>query len=141
MALSETFVFENTLIIDDSRMDCFIAEKILGSTGLSRHTHSFLSGMDAFSFLKNQPALNPELIILDIYMPLFAGIDFLEMYKELPIGQRTAKIVVMTSSLNETDLQHYRDHPSVSGVISKPLTTSLLVMNAALFAKDPAPAL
>jgi CheY-like chemotaxis protein len=64
------------IYIDDNKLDCFIAEKVIQNTGLSESTTKFLEPLKAFEFIKTTPL--PELpckniILVDIQMPLMNG--------------------------------------------------------------------
>jgi len=64
----------------------------------------------------------PQLILLDMNMPVMNGLAFLEAYAQLPQAQQTATIIVMlTTSLHERDLAQARQLP-IAGFLNKPLT-------------------
>jgi CheY-like chemotaxis protein len=64
----------------------------------------------------------PQLILLDMNMPVMNGREFLEAYVQLPKAQRQSIVVVMlTSSLHKQDQQLARQLP-IADFLSKPLT-------------------
>ena len=76
---------------------------------------------------------NPDLILLDIYMPKLDGFDFLNAYSKTAGSLRKHPILmVITSTIRKTDIQKMEGHPLVSGVLKKPLEVDHLktILNA-----------
>lgn len=79
----------------------------------------------------------PDVILLDLEMPLMNGLRFLESFRKLDnkITQRIA-IVLLTSSVSEKD-KHYAMSLGVSRFLSKPLTRENLdIVVRDLFGND-----
>jgi CheY-like chemotaxis protein len=118
----------NFIVIDDSKLDCFIAEKIIRNTGKSDGVKSFTQATEALEFIKNNAAGNIKTIILvDIQMPVMNGFEFVAAFEQLSteITDRYT-IYVLSSSINENDLNRIRHHPSVKHFLNKPLTSNTL---------------
>ena len=68
------------LILDDNKLDCFIAEKVIANTHRSVSIHVFNFGHEALNFLKTTE-LDPNyrvVLVVDIYMPVINGFEFEE---------------------------------------------------------------
>jgi CheY-like chemotaxis protein len=113
------------LLVDDDTINNFINEKLLKKLDLSHKISVTLNGEEALTFLKNvcqDPATCPELILLDINMPVMDGFEFLERYKNLSFPNKGSVIIVMlTTSTNPNDTEKL-NQAGISGYINKPLT-------------------
>ena len=118
------------IVIDDNKLDCFIAEKIILNTGLSDDIRSFIDAQKALDFIStNQLVAESErcIIIVDIQMPLMNGFEFVEAFEQLPQSiQDNYYIYVLSSTINENDLNRVRNYRSVKHLLDKPLTSKKL---------------
>ena len=118
------------IVIDDNKLDCFIAEKIISNTGLSENIKSFTDAQKALDFVKINDLrgeVNKCIIIVDIQMPLMNGFEFVEAFEQLPYEvQGKYDIYVLSSTINENDLNRVRNYRTVKHLIDKPLTSKKL---------------
>ena len=121
----------NFIVIDDSKLDCFIAEKIIKNTGKSETIKSFLQATEALEYIANSPA-DPHaqtVILVDIQMPVMNGFEFVEAFEKLS-NSITANYVIyiISSSINENDLNKVHSFSSVKQFLNKPLTSNNLAI-------------
>lgn len=117
------------IVIDDNKLDCFIAEKIIRNTGLSDSVATFSDARQALEFVISNTQLNQHnnIIIVDIQMPLMNGFEFVEAFEILPQElQKQFAIFMLTSSINENDLNRVKNYGSVKHLLNKPLTSDKL---------------
>ncbi len=120
----------NFIVIDDSKLDCFIAEKIIRNTGRSENIRSYLDGAEALEYIKNTPISGDKtktVLIVDIQMPVMNGFEFVEAFEKFPQELQDNYIIfVLSSSIYENDLNRVRNYPSVKHFLNKPLTSNTL---------------
>lgn len=117
------------IVIDDSKLDCFIAEKIIKNTGKSDSIKSFLQAKDALQYISNAPIDDQAqtIIFVDIQMPVMNGFEFVEAFEQLPTNITSHyTIYVISSSINENDLNRVHNFASVRQFLNKPLTSNNL---------------
>ena len=116
----------NFIIIDDNKLDCFIEKKIILNTGVSDQISLFLDAGEALEFIKAAGMVETAekiIIIVDIQMPLMNGFEFVEAFEALPVAiQDSYLIFMLSSSINENDMNRIRNYKSVKHIINKPLS-------------------
>jgi len=118
----------NLLVIDDDDINIFIIKKIVQKTGYNVEMVSKGNGQLAIDYLKstlNQPNF-PELILIDINMPILNGWEFLDAYDQLQICPKV-DLYMLTSSVYENDIEKAKTYSKVKGFISKPLSMERLM--------------
>jgi len=121
----------NFIVVDDSKLDCFIAEKIIKNTGISETIKSFLQAPEALDYIKSIPAGEHmrTIMLVDIQMPVMNGFEFVEAFEKLPqeIIQHYT-IYIISSSINENDLSRVHNYATVKQFLNKPLTSNNLAV-------------
>jgi len=117
------------IVVDDSKLDCFIAEKIIKNTGNCRTVKSFLQASEALNYIRESNEFEPAstIILVDIQMPVMNGFDFIEEFEKFN-SDLTDKLnlFIISSSINENDINKAFEYPRVIQFINKPLTSSNL---------------
>jgi CheY-like chemotaxis protein len=113
------------LLIDDDRIYQFAARKTIEATGFADNILIYSNGEDAINYLKNnsqdQTTL-PDVIFLDVNMPVMNGWEFLDAYKALKYKLKKPVIIyVVSSSVDEVDVSKSRQYDTVKGYIVKPV--------------------
>lgn len=111
------------MLIDDNRIDLFIHNEFIRKMNIANGVMEYSFAKEALEFLQNNDSSKwPDLILLDIHMPIMNGFDFLEEYSELPLHLRqNCKIVIVSSSLDKGDKAKARENIFVLDLLEKPL--------------------
>lgn len=122
------------ILIDDNEIDNFINRMTLKQAGYAGKHHIFNSPLSALEYLSQIPESGtpPDLIFLDIQMPVMNGHQFLAEFGKLNVKIRdNTRIIVLSSSIDPTDIQKCRENTVVLEYLNKPLTIEKLVPSIA----------
>lgn len=122
-------MLKKILIIDDDETTCFLNKTFLEDMQVTEKVECLYDARDAVEHIKNlclsgaYKESGPDLILLDINMPIMNGFEFLEKIKQLQgIGKLCSQRVVMyTSSTHPKDIERANSH-GVLAYVQKPLT-------------------
>lgn len=116
------------MLIDDNKIDLFIHSEIIRRMPFEKEILQYSYAGEALEFLKNANAAEwPEVILLDIYMPILNGFDFLKEYISLPVSSRNScRVIMVSSSLDAGDLKKANQNQDVFGFLEKPLNMEKL---------------
>ncbi len=125
------------MLVDDDETCNYISEKIISKLNLSSHTHIVKNGREALNFIEenctksnNNFTICPDLILLDINMPVMDGIEFLEeLYNNKNIEKlytNSVSIYILSSSDNPSDMKKVSKY-NIKGYLSKPITVDKII--------------
>lgn len=119
------------IVIDDSKLDCFIAEKIIKNTGKAESIISFQLAKEALDYIAQATHDDriETIVLVDIQMPIMNGFEFVEAFEKLPTSVTCNYLVyVISSSINDADLNRVHNYPSVKQFLNKPLNSNNLAI-------------
>lgn len=113
------------ILVDDDEIIVYLTKRIIAQTNLVELINVFGNGKDAIDYLKenlNNPDLLPEIIFLDLFMPIMDGWGFLDEYIKIKpkIGKPTT-IYIITSSVTAEDIIKAKSYRVVTDYIIKPI--------------------
>jgi CheY-like chemotaxis protein len=117
-------------VIDDDEFYKYTIKRMIGKTGIAEKTLFFSNGKVALDFFKENkdaPEQLPDLILLDINMPVLDGWQFMDQFVLLlPEIKKQIKIYIVSSSVDEDDQNHANRFEQVAGFVVKPITNEFL---------------
>lgn len=118
------------MLVDDNDTDNFISKRIIEITKFADRVEVKNSGKSALDYLReNQesPENLPNLIFLDINMPIVDGFVFLyEFEKFNDVIKDKCKVIILSSSDNKRDIDKIVNNNHVIKFVTKPLTETAL---------------
>ncbi|MFC5046689.1 response regulator [Aquimarina hainanensis] len=118
-------------LIDDDTIHQFIVKKLISKISSQQNKLlTFSNGEEAILFIEsiwNQKEQLPDVILLDINMPIMDGWDFLNAYIKLtPTPEKKINIYILSSSQNPDDLEKAKKYKNIAGYLTKPINESIL---------------
>ncbi|HXA03008.1 MAG TPA: response regulator [Cytophagaceae bacterium] len=118
------------MLVDDNDTDNFIHKRVIELTGFSKNIIVKNSGKSALEYIeshKSNISHLPDVIFLDINMPIVDGFVFLFEYENFPEDvKQKCKIAILSSSDNKRDIDRIVDNEYVINFITKPLSEEAL---------------
>lgn len=122
----ETPAIDLVMLVDDNDTDNFISKRIIQLTHFARQIEIKNSGKSALEYLEenlNHIEKIPNLIFLDINMPIVDGFVFLIEFEKFPSNIKDkCKIIILSSSDNKRDIDKIINNKLVIKFLTKPLT-------------------
>ncbi len=113
------------LLIDDDSIFQFLTRKVLEASGLTDEIIVCSNGQEALQLLETNiynKATLPDVIFLDINMPVMNGWAFLEAFKLIkPLLNKPVPLYVVSSSADQADIQQAKEFDIVTDYLVKPI--------------------
>lgn len=113
-------------LIDDDEIFQFITKKVIEHTNLVQKIEVFNNGQETIDYIKSyqqNPEKLPDVILLDLTMPILDGWGFLEEYHKLNIQtNKQIHIYIVTSSIDPADYEKANSVSEVTDFVIKPVT-------------------
>lgn len=110
-------------LIDDDEIQNLINTRVISIVSDAIEVKAFTSAEIALAELKEKKEGLPEMIFLDINMPKMNGWGFLDAYQN---EENKVKVYMLSSSINNKDIQKSETYDIVNGFICKPLVVEKL---------------
>ena len=121
--------YRTVMLIDDNEIDNLINQKMIEAAAITENIYTHTGAKSAIEFLRNMEQLDvadqvlPDVIFLDIDMPLMDGFQFLDEFEKLSDATKSkCKIVMLTSSINPQDFNRSKKYDNVKLYLNKPLS-------------------
>ena len=124
------FPLDLVLLVDDDETTNYLNERLLKEMQVAKEIKTLKNGKEALNYLAKVEGTGaalgvkrPDLIFLDIKMPVMDGFSFLEEYHKQSVDEANPVIILMlTSSASFYDLEKLKTFNRVKKHFSKALT-------------------
>jgi CheY-like chemotaxis protein len=114
---------ERVTLIEDDPISAMIAKRLLSKFEEINSVQIYPNGkaaFDAFEDIQNLDITPTDLILLDIFMPIWDGWEFLEEFRKLHKFQ-SIPLYILTSSNSQEDNKRAKEFGLEKNYITKPL--------------------
>ncbi|TRX36854.1 response regulator [Flavobacterium sp. ZT3R18] len=123
------------MCIDDDPIALMLLKKVISKAIFSKEIITAQNGEEALDFfksLKNTPNQNnitnqPQLIFLDLNMPVMGGWEFLDLFNTAEyLNFNNIKVIILSSTIDPEDINKSKTYPIVIDFLPKPITSLML---------------
>ena len=123
------------LCIDDDPITLMLIKKNIQKVNFSKEIVTAQNGEEALDFFnslhstesKSTIKTQPQLIFLDLNMPVMGGWEFLDYFNNDEYSNfNNIKVIVLSSTIDPEDIEKSKSYPMVIDFLPKPLTTEML---------------
>ncbi len=111
--------YKRILLVDDDETSNFLNELLIKGMDIVEEVSVAFNGQEALHYLQNDSGTFPQLIFLDLNMPVMDGFEFLEAFEKTHTTK--VPVFILTSSNNFKDYERAKNF-DVAGYLIKPLT-------------------
>lgn len=111
------------VLVDDDSINNYVNKELIRKRHPDINFVSFESPFFAINYLAGDKAQEPDLVMLDLNMPLLNGWEFSEKLQEKDIQQN---VIILTSSINPMDRRKSEAYDMVKGFLVKPINVDEL---------------
>ena len=120
------------LCVDDDPITLMLCKMVITKASFSNEIVTAKNGQealkyfDAFKTIANA-SNKPQLIFLDLNMPVMNGWEFLESFNTANyLEYHQTKVIILSSTIDPEDLEKSKKYPMVIDFLSKPISKEML---------------
>lgn len=113
--------FHTCLLIDDNPLDNYINAFLISYYKFADQVITLESSQEALKFLENG-TIQPDIIFLDIRMPVINGFEFIKEYAQLDNIKPSTKLFILSSTCDPSEIARAENNKHVTKFIEKTLT-------------------
>lgn len=120
------------LCVDDDPITLMLYKMVIAKASFTEEIITAKNGQEALDYYNNLRAQgesqSPELIFLDLNMPVMGGWEFLDNFTKPEYQEFNAKtkVIVLSSTIDPTDIEKSKTYSIVIDFLSKPITKEML---------------
>lgn len=124
------------LCVDDDPITLMLCKMVIARTSFASEILTAQNGEEALDYFDDLKLNNlgadikryPQLILLDLNMPVMGGWEFLDLYLKKGYDSvfKDCKVIVLSSTIDPADINKAKTYPMVLDFMSKPITKEML---------------
>ena len=124
------------LCVDDDPITLMLCKMVINRSEFAKELITAQNGEEALNYfddlklnnLGNEIKRYPELIFLDLNMPVMGGWEFLDCFTRDDYRSqfKDSKVIVLSSTIDPEDISKAKTYPMVINFLSKPITKEML---------------
>jgi len=128
-------MLDSILFIDDDPITLMLCKMVIKKASFSNEIATSKNGEEALQYFNTLKQIDsngefkkqPQLIFLDLNMPVMGGWEFLESFSTSDYAEyNTTKVIILSSTIDPEDLEKSKKYPMVLDFLSKPISKEML---------------
>jgi CheY-like chemotaxis protein len=128
-------MLKTILCVDDDPITLMLCKKVIKKAEFSEDVMFANNGLEAYELFQslvskkqnNQEIELPQLIFLDLNMPVMNGWEFLDLFNDKISSEfMQTKVIILSSTIDPADYNKAKQYDVVSHFLSKPITVEML---------------
>lgn len=122
-------MLDTILCVDDDPITLMLCKMVINKASFSNQIITAKNGEEALNYFKtlSPDSKKPELIFLDLNMPIMGGWEFLDSFSTTDYSEfHTIKVIILSSTIDPEDLKKAQKYSMVFDFLSKPISKEML---------------
>ncbi|NBL64149.1 response regulator [Flavobacterium sp. NST-5] len=125
-------MLKKILCVDDDPITLMLYKMVIAKAAFAEEIVTAKNGQEALVYyetlIADQNFCCPDLIFLDLNMPVMGGWEFLDNFEKEKFQRfhKNTKVIVLSSTIDPEDIEKSRQYDSVIDFMSKPITKEML---------------
>ena len=117
------------MAVDDDPITLMLFKKATQKASFAKEIINTMNGEEAIAFINSITSQDkkPQLIFLDLNMPVMGGWEFLDLFNDSNYYlSNNTKVIILTSTIDPDDIKKSKTYSNVIDFLSKPITVEML---------------
>ena len=128
-------MLDKILCVDDDPITLMLCKMVIKKASFSNEIETARNGEEALDYFKTfkqsssdgELTKHPQLIFLDLNMPVMGGWEFLDSFSTLEYSDYNhIKVIVLSSTIDPADIEKSKKYSMVLDFLSKPISKEML---------------